>query len=478
MMQKATISLVAIAVLLSVTACGRTPKSSPYVPRDGQIHFTLLQTTAVKPLHVQLSTPFTVHGYPGEACLDLDSASASHPYLGTGASLTDASCWLLSRMSSRKRRAFLKDAFTAKGMNLNIVRLNCGSSDYATELYNYDDTPGDVALEHFSIDRDRLYMIPVIREIQSLRKDLFVFSSVWSEPGWMKTSGTLCGGALKDECLPVYARYLAAYAKAYREAGIRIDAMTVHNEPLTDQDGACPASLISEEQERLLAGKYIPEAFDAAGLDTRIWIHDHNYHYWERVDRLLEDAAVKANVSAVAWHPYGRGVPEMMTGIRTKHPGLEMHLTERGPNKVLADEQTTTWWSRVIFGALNGGCSSYSSWNLLLDTDGQPVTGKFPCGGLEELDTATGAIIQSTQALVFRQYCPYVKPGADILELPNPDPDIASIVFRNPDGQMVVVLSCDDLRTRKKFQIKYKDRFLAVALPLGTWSLSTIIIEP
>ena len=69
-----------------------------------------------------------------------------------------------------------------------------------------------------------------------------------------------------------------------------------------------------------------------------------------------------------------------------EHPGMPMHLTERGPNKLKADIQTRKWWCDVIFDALRYGSSSYSSWNLLLDTDGQPLTGKYPCGGLEEID--------------------------------------------------------------------------------------------
>ena len=154
-----------------------------------------------------------------------------------------------------------------------------------------------------------------------------------------------------------------------------------------------------------------------------------------------------------------------------------MHLTERGPNKLKADIQTRKWWCDVIFDALRYGSSSYSSWNLLLDTDGQPLTGKYPCGGLEEIDLESGEIFGSTQADVFRQYCPYVKRGAEILEMESPDEDIASIAFRNPDGSYVVVISSEDLHARKKYQIKFKDKYLAVSLPLGTWSMTTVLIE-
>ena len=469
--------LLFLIVLMSVASCLPKRQGGVYVPKEGEIRFTVLQTTKSEALHPVKSTPFTAHSYSEINYLDLDTTASTHPYLGTGVSLTVACCWLLSQMTSRQRRAILRDAFTKEGMNLNMVRLNCGSSDYATELYNYDDVAGDVSMEHFSIDRDRLYMIPVIKEVIKVRPDVFLYSAIWSEPGWMKTSGQMCGGALKDEYLSAFAAYLAAYLKAYKEAGIEIDAMSVHNEPLTDQNGGCPASLVSAEQETLLAGRLLPDAFAKAGVNTKIWIHDYDYTYWERVLSILADGDVFANIDAVAWHPYGRGTPDLQQNVRSLYPGLQMHLTERGPNKLKSAQQTQKWWCDVIFSALRYGCSSYSSWNLLLDTDGQPLTGKYPCGGLEEIDTVTGEIFQSTQSDVFRQYCPYVEVGAEILELEQPDDDIASIAFRNPDGRIVVVIACEDLHARKKFQIKYKDQFLAVSLPLDTWSMTTVIID-
>jgi len=64
-----------------------------------------------------------------------------------------------------------------------------------------------------------LYMIPIIKEVMRIRPDIFLYSAVWSEPGWMKTSGAMCGGSLLDEYLPAYANYVAAYLKEYKHCG-------------------------------------------------------------------------------------------------------------------------------------------------------------------------------------------------------------------------------------------------------------------
>lgn len=449
---------------------------SVYVPRDGQIPIRVLQSSEGKPLHEIRTTPFTIHGYSSIGSLDLDAVKGSHPYKGIGVSLTDASCWWLWEMGPQKRAAFLKDAFTKEGMNLSLIRLNCGASDYATELYNYDDVAGDVDMKYFSVARDELYMIPIIREVQALRPDVYTYSAIWSEPGWMKTSGAMCGGALKDEYLQAYANYMAAYVKAYKEHGVTIDAMSVHNEPETDQAGGCPASIVTADQEMALAGKFIPAAFRKAGVaDTDIWIWDYDYAGYERVLKELSDPKVRKNVKAVAWHPYS-GSPTVVQEVMGKYPEKEMHLTERGPNLQKRAVQTHKWFADVVFGALNNGCSSYSSWNLILDEDGQPVTGKYPCGGLREINSITGEITDSKQAELFRQFCPYIEIGAEILDVDQPDPGLATIAFRNPDGTLVVVIVADTDPGRRKFQIKYKSQYLGLSLPLGTWSMTTVII--
>ena len=223
----------------------------------------MLRTTQNEAFREVRNSPFTKHFYshPTYKIIDLDAAKPMHDYLGIGVSMTDASCWLLSQIDAEARNEFLKNTFTKSGLNLSIVRLNCGSSDYATELYNYNDHKGDVEMKNFSVARDEKYMIPTIKMLKGYNPAIYYFSSIWSVPGWMKTSGEMCGGALLDEHIPSFANYWAAYLKAYKEQGIEIDAITIQNEPLTDQRGGCPATFVSAEQEGQLAGKYLPQAF-------------------------------------------------------------------------------------------------------------------------------------------------------------------------------------------------------------------------
>ena len=466
--------------LLSIVALflvGLSLSAQVYFEEENGIKFSVFQTTEHS-IFKQVRTPsFTKNNYSDIKYIDLDQSEASHDYFGCGVSLTDASCWILSQMPSIHRRRLLKDIFTKDGLNLSMVRLNCGSSDYATALYNYNDVAGDVNMKHFSVKRDEAYMIPIIKQACSYQPDMYVYSAVWSEPGWMKDSGSMCGGHLLDEYLQAYANYMAAYIKAYKEKGIEIHAMSTHNEPNTDQDGGCPATLISPSQEIELIGKCFPEAFRNASLDTKIWAWDHSWSGWNRVLKVLENEDVRKYVDAVAWHPYSGEAP-MMRNITNAFPDITMHLTERGPSLPMKDIQTPKWFADLMFDSLNYGCSSYSAWNLALDPDGLPNVGKFACGGLVQVDLSTFEVTPSHQYTVFKHFTPYVQRGAKILKYERQADDIASISFVNPDGTYVICLAVDKKQERQRIQIKYKGQYLALPLPIGTWSVTTIIIEP
>ena len=140
--------------------------------------------------------------------------------------------------------------------------------------------------------------------------------------------------------------------------------------------------------------------------------------------------------------------------------------------------QDEKWWADYIFGALNNGCSSYSSWNLVLDENGQPNVGRHPCAGLFTIDIENGKFTESSQVRVFRQFSPFVERGAKILNIDQPSKNMIAIAFQNPNGDYVVcIAAADKPQKRQTLQIKYKNQYMMVSLPMDTWSMTTILIE-
>ena len=113
--------------------------AAAFVASEGGETLRLFQTTEAKGFREIATSGFTIHPYPAVEALDIDAAEARHEFLALGASLTDASAWVLADMPAEKRERLLRELFTPEGCNLGAVRLNIGASDYSTGLYSYND---------------------------------------------------------------------------------------------------------------------------------------------------------------------------------------------------------------------------------------------------------------------------------------------------------------------------------------------------
>jgi len=68
-------------------------------------------------------------------------------------------------------------------------------------MYSFDEGEPDPDLKRFSIEHDRAYVWPTLREARKANPDLFLFSSPWSPPGWMKPNGSMLGGSMRKAAL-------------------------------------------------------------------------------------------------------------------------------------------------------------------------------------------------------------------------------------------------------------------------------------
>lgn len=99
----------------------------------------------------------------------------------------------------------------AEACKLNFCRMPIGANDYAMDWYSLDETPGDYALQHFSIDRDKERLIPYIQKAKTYAPDLKLFASPWSPPTWMKNPPVYNWGKLIWEPKNLQAYKLSYY---------------------------------------------------------------------------------------------------------------------------------------------------------------------------------------------------------------------------------------------------------------------------
>src|SRR5271167_3321556 len=115
--------------------------------------------------------------------VEIDPTRQFQSVLGFGGAFIDASCYLLGQMEPSARRRLIEELFGDNGLRLSMGRTCIGSSDYSLNTYTFDDTPvPDLDLKQFSINHDRAYILPILREAFEVRPDLFLFAAPWSPP--------------------------------------------------------------------------------------------------------------------------------------------------------------------------------------------------------------------------------------------------------------------------------------------------------
>jgi glucosylceramidase len=387
----------------------------------------------------------------------LDPAATRQDILGFGAAMTDSSCYVLSQITQAERDAILHDWFSPDEMAMNVCRTCIGASDYARTLYSFDesDTP-DPELKKFSIDHDKEYILPVLRESRKHNPELFLFSSPWSPPGWMKPDKTMLGGAMRSTSFDPYARYFVKFLEGYKAEGVAINAVTVQNESDAEQAGRMPACTWAQEIEMEFAARFLAPAIRKAGLDAKVWLLDHNYSLWGRAIDELSDPSVYEAVDGIAWHGYV-GEPTAMTRVHDAFPAKNAYWTEGGPDITQPDYQTDfTQWADTFNGILNNWARSITAWNLALDEHGKPNIGPFSCGGTITVENGSHKVTKSGQYWAFAHYSRHIKRGAKVFATNGiaPDPKTPAVThcgFVNPDGKHVLVVANRGAEQRAQF---------------------------
>ena len=382
-----------------------------------------------------------------EHAVVLNPEKKFQPILGFGAAFTDAACYMFNQLTPTAREQLFHELFHPMEMRLSVCRTCIGSSDYSTRAYTYDEGDPDPELKRFSIEPDRAYILPILREARKVNPELFLFSSPWSPPGWMKAGGSMLGGSMRRRYLPVYAQYFVKFLQAYAGEGVAIQAVTPQNEVDTDQDGRMPACIWPQEYEIEFV-RILGPLLEKNGLATKIWVLDHNYNLWGRAAAELDDPQLRKYCNAIAWHGYV-GTPEMMSKAHEAHPDAEMYWTEGGPDYTSPD-YLTDWvkWGKTYSAVLRNWCRSITGWNLALDEKGRPNIGPFSCGGMVTIHSETRKITRSGQYWAFAHFSRAVERGAQRIDSQGTLADVHHVAFENPGGDKVLVLTnAGDTRT-------------------------------
>jgi glucosylceramidase len=399
------------------------------------------------------------------ASLFIDTRLRFQELLGFGGAFTEAASTTLDKLPARRRQEILEAYFSpSRGHGYTVCRTHINSCDFCLGNYACAAVEGDVALEHFSIDRDRRSLIPMIRDATSLAGGaLVLFASPWSPPAWMKTNGQMNGGGkLRAEYRDAWARYYVRYIREYAREGIPIWGLTVQNEPEASQ--TWDSCLYTGEEERDFVRDHLGPALDDAGLGhVRLIIWDHNRdRLYERAKTVLDDPRAARHVWGVGFHWYCGDHFDNVQLVHEAYPDKHLIFTEGcqegGPH--IGSWDTGERYARSIIQDLNRWTVAWVDWNLVLDETGGPNHAGNLCSAPILADTQAGEVLYQSSYYYIGHFARFIRPGArrvgcaatlDALEATafvNTDGTLAVVALNRSDEPLAFLLRVDGLETR------------------------------
>jgi glucosylceramidase len=393
---------------------------------------------------------------------------------GFGYTLTGGSAYLLHQMPVQNRAAILKELFGQgpNDLNINYLRISIGASDLDATVFSYDDLmEGEVdpALKKMSIAKDQEFLIPILKEIQSIQPHLKLIASPWSPPVWMKDNRQSKGGHLLPQFYATYAQYFVKYIQMMQAEGLIINAVTIQNEP--EHGGNNPSMLMTAVEQNAFIKNHLGPAFKKQGIQTEIVIWDHNADNPNYPIQILNDSLTKSFISAAAFHLY-LGHESALSKLHQAHPDKKIYFTEQWTGAKGNFAGDFMWhMEHIVIGTMSNWSSMVLEWNLAND----PTYGPHTPGGCTEclgaLTIAGSDLKRNVSYYIIGQVAPFIPAGSARIQTTSSNNQIQSIGFKRPDGKKVLVA----LNTGKEavFTIDFEHKKYNFTLPEK--SASTIV---
>jgi O-glycosyl hydrolase len=372
--------------------------------------------------------------------LVVDAGRRYQKIVGFGGAFNERGWLALQSLSAGQRRDILLALFDdSTGAGYSLVRTPIGASDYALNAYSLDETPGDVSMRDFSIDRDRTLLIPYIQAAREIAPSLTVWASPWSAPAWMKTNNSMThGGSLIAAYEPAYARYLAAYVQAYAASGIPIRAISVQNEPT--QGPAYPSMVMPASQMAEFVGNYLAPLFSTLGLHTAIRVNEEPTRArWDYTLQVIANPAVRKAVAGSDLHGYHGSSADLLR-LHNAAPGLDIWQSEAmnldRPHYEYADAPR---WGAEIAEDLQNWVSGWDFWNMVTDDTGRSSWG-WQQDAVVLVNTDNQGVAYTPKYYAMAHFSRFIRPGAYRIATSGVPRGLVATAARNPDGTDVLVV--------------------------------------
>jgi len=209
------------------------------------------------------------------------------------------------------------------------------------------------------------------------------------------------------------------------------------------------------------------------GLDTRLWIFDHNFNEAMTYPaRILQDPESHAVLDGVAFHSY-EGRVEQMGELHAAYPEVDLYFTERSTFGVRGIDEILQYFRH--------GAKSYNAWVTCLDDRQQPNAGPHPCSPtfLTVRRSDPDDVRPIAEYYLLGQLSKFVRRGAHLIESDYGSArTVTCAAFANPDGTLAIVVANRTRREQRFALVHPQEGCVRASVPSKTvatylWPSST-----
>ncbi|MGB7436507.1 MAG: glycoside hydrolase family 30 beta sandwich domain-containing protein [Candidatus Acidiferrum sp.] len=387
----------------------------------------------------------------------IDDSVKHQRIAGFGASIMEAGLITLNTLPADKQEEVLRALFDPnEGAGYTAMKTPLAGTDFqsAGPWFTYDDTPGDVELKNFSVERDFAPNGVGTYILRARKYGNFALQAPMDyPPDWMLYD-VKKHQDIPPKYYPVLAKYFMRYLEEYKNRGIIVDYLSLFNEPEEVY------TKIKYPEIRVLLRDFVGPALQQSGLTTKLMISEapERKVAYKRYHEVLDDAEARKFVSVVAYHGYDFKNYDKIEELEKKYSQFPFWMDElcyafeagypKSKKLPIYEFDDGDVWGNIILNDLEAGTSAWLYWNAILDETGGPWA-VSPVHGNPDPNAQHPVVIinKTTHEITYTgtywylaHFSKFVRPGAVRVETTGKAKGLRAMTFETPGGGYVAQL--------------------------------------
>lgn len=271
-----------------------------------------------------------------------------------------------------------------------------------------------------------------------------IFSTVWSPPAWMKTTGKITnGGYLKKDCYRKFAEYLAEYVSAYKRLyDIDIYAVSIANEP--EYAAMWQSCLWKPEMFTDFLQNHLAPVFAEKNIPAKVIVGEKGEWSEAMVVNALNNPASCSRLDIVGGHQYSGSISPLTTAISKGKRTWETEVSDTGIYKNDIKDGVA-WAERIHRFMSDASANAFMYWlGASYKTNNESLIRLYQ----------DGTYVSAKRLYTMGNFSKFVKPGYVRIGIDNnPVKGVYFSAYKNPLNGEFVVIAVNNTDTNHLFDL-------------------------